>query len=106
MEGTMMLRSVGFASIVWLAAAAEAEPRSRAGGRFTISDPRGDDDGPGAYTYPTDPAYTAGAFDLTTFEVVPRGETAELRVTVAAKIEDPWNSREWKGNGFSVQMVF
>ncbi|RME06836.1 MAG: hypothetical protein D6812_01035, partial [Deltaproteobacteria bacterium] len=68
-------------------------------------DPVGDDDGPGTYIYPTDPVYTAGSFDITKFEVEDKGDHVEFRVTVNAKIEDPWDSRAWQGNGFSVQMA-
>jgi hypothetical protein len=35
----------------------------------TIDDPAGDDDGPGAYTYPTADAFRDGAFDLLSVEV-------------------------------------
>jgi hypothetical protein len=77
-----------------------------AGGGFTISDPVGDDDGPGTYKYPTDAVYKPGSFDITEFAVVPSGDTVEFRVTVNARIEDPWESPAWGGNGFSVQMAF
>jgi carbohydrate-binding DOMON domain-containing protein len=73
---------------------------------FTMTDPTGDDDGPGTYKYPTDPVYKAGSFDITEFQVVPSGNTVEFRVKVNSKIEDPWDSASWGGNGFSVQMVF
>ena len=36
----------------------------------------------------------------------PSGDTVEFRVTVKSRIEDPWDSAAWGGNGFSVQMVF
>jgi hypothetical protein len=75
-------------------------------GAIAFSDPVGDDDGPGTYKYPTDAVYTPGSFDLTKFEVVPTGDTVEFRVTVNAKIEDPWASSSWGGNGFSTQMAF
>jgi len=75
-------------------------------GGFTMSDPTGDDNGPGTYTYPTDPVYKPGSFDITEFKVVPGASSTEFRVTVNAKIEDPWDSASWQGNGFSVQMVF
>lgn len=71
-----------------------------------VTDPTGDDDGPGTYTYPTDAVYKPGSFDLTEFEVVPKGDTTEFKVTVKARIEDPWDSQAWGGNGFSVQMAF
>lgn len=75
-------------------------------GSLTFPDPTGDDDGPGTYTYPTDPVYVPGSFDLTELKVIPQGDTVEFRVTVNAKIEDPWDSKAWGGNGFSVQMAF
>jgi carbohydrate-binding DOMON domain-containing protein len=71
-----------------------------------LADPSGDDNGPGNYTYPTDSVYKPGSFDITAFEVVPSGNQVELRVTVKSRIEDPWDSAAWGGNGFSVQMVF
>jgi carbohydrate-binding DOMON domain-containing protein len=71
-----------------------------------LLDPSGDDDGPGTYKYPTDAVYKPGSFDITRFEVVPSGDQVEFRVTVNSKIEDPWGSNAWGGNGFSVQMAF
>ncbi len=70
-----------------------------------LADPTGDDNGPGTYLYPTDAVYTSGSFDITEFEVVPQGDTVEFRVKVNARIEDPWDSAAWGGNGFSVQMA-
>lgn len=71
-----------------------------------IKDPKGDDKGPGKYIYPTDAVYKKGSFDITRFEVKDKGDTIEFRVTVNSKIEDPWNSKSWGGNGFSMQMAF
>jgi carbohydrate-binding DOMON domain-containing protein len=71
-----------------------------------LTDPTGDDKGPGNYTYPTDAVYRPGAFDLTEFEVVPGANQTEFRITVRTRIEDPWDSPAWGGNGFSVQMAF
>ncbi|MFN3201051.1 MAG: glucodextranase DOMON-like domain-containing protein [Bradymonadia bacterium] len=87
-----------------LGLAASASAQAVAG--VTLEDPAGDDKGPGAYVYPTDKVYKAGAFDLRKFEVIPKGDTVEFRVTVNSRIEDPWDSKAWKGNGFSVQMAF
>jgi carbohydrate-binding DOMON domain-containing protein len=75
-------------------------------GGFTMADPVGDDNGPGTYIYPTDAVYKPGSFDLTEFQVVPNGDQVEFRVTVNSRIEDPWDSQAWGGNGFSVQMAF
>ena len=75
-------------------------------GGLTYPDPVGDDNGPGNYTYPTDAVYKPGSFDITEFQVVPGADQSEFRVSVNARIEDPWDSPAWGGNGFSVQMVF
>ena len=48
-----------------------------------VTDPAGDDNGPGTYQYPTDSAFHAGAFDLTDFQVISDGTTAYLRATLA-----------------------
>lgn len=80
--------------------------RAGADGAVALSDPKGDDNGPGTYVYPTDKAYAPGAFDMTRFEVIPQGETVEFRVTMARRIDDPWDSSAWGGNGFSLQMAF
>ena len=75
-----------------------------AGTSIELKDPKGDDDGPGKYTYPTDAVYTTGSFDLSEVEIEQDGDTIEVTVEVKAKIEDPWDSRAWDGNGFSLQM--
>ena len=68
----------------------------------SFTDPTGDDNGPGNYTYPTDTAYIPGSFDLTGMKLKVSGDQANVEVTVAAKLEDPWRM----GVGFAVQMVF
>lgn len=68
----------------------------------TFADPKGDDKGPGTYTYPTDSVYKPGSFDLTKLSVTKNGNEAEFAVDVNSTLEDPWGM----GNGFSVQMVF
>ena len=47
-----------------------------------VTDPAGDDNGPGTYQYPTDPSFVAGSFDLTRFQVLSDGTFAYLRVTL------------------------
>ena len=73
---------------------------------LTLGDPKGDDNGPGTYTYPTDAAYKKGSFDLTEVEVKDKGAELEISFGVNAAIEDPWESAKWPtpGNGFSLQM--
>ncbi len=47
-----------------------------------VTDPTGDDNGPGTYQYPTDPSFVAGSFDLTRYQVLSDGTFAYLRVTL------------------------
>jgi glucoamylase len=47
-----------------------------------VTDPSGDDNGPGTYQYPTDPQFHPGAFDLTRFQVLSDGTFAYLRATL------------------------
>jgi len=59
---------------------------SNEGGGTTVldvSDPAGDDNGPGTYQYPTSGDFKPGAFDLTRFQVLSDGTTAYLRATIA-----------------------
>ena len=48
-----------------------------------VTDPTGDDNGPGTYQYPTSSNFHAGAFDLTRFAVISDGTTVFLRATLA-----------------------
>jgi carbohydrate-binding DOMON domain-containing protein len=88
------------AALVLAAAVITASPA--AAQKVSFKDPRDDDNGPGKYTYPTDPVYKPGSFDLTGFELKARGDKVDVNVSLAAKLEDPWNT----GSGFSLQMVF
>jgi glucan 1,4-alpha-glucosidase len=45
-----------------------------------LSDPTGDDSGPGNYAYPTDSAFHAGAFDITRFQVIDGGANIVFRL--------------------------
>lgn len=64
------------------------------------TDPVGDDDGPGSYTYPTDGAFNAGSFDLTGMQVYRDGELVRFVVSTAGAINNPWG-----GNGMSTQRL-
>ena len=75
---------------------------AQATAQVKFEDPTGDDNGPGAYVYPTDAVYTGGSFDLTGFELKVKGKNATAEVTVNSNLEDPWGM----GVGFAVQMVF
>jgi carbohydrate-binding DOMON domain-containing protein len=90
------LIALGLLGAVTAGAAAHAET-------VTFKDPKGDDKGPGNYSYPTDPVYKRGSFDLTEVTLEESGDSVEVKITFNSKIEDPWQSRKWDGNGFSVQ---
>ncbi len=47
-----------------------------------VTDPTGDDNGPGAYQYPTSANFAPGAFDLTRFQVLTKDGTVYLRAFV------------------------
>jgi glucoamylase len=47
-----------------------------------VSDPIGDDNGPGTFQYPTAPDFVAGSFDITRFQVITLGDTVFLRTTL------------------------
>lgn len=70
-------------------------------GSVEFQDPKGDDNGPGTYIYPTDAVYTQGSFDLTKFDVEAKGDNVKFSVTMAASLDDPWGMDV----GFAVQMV-
>jgi carbohydrate-binding DOMON domain-containing protein len=92
---------LGTAALALGLALAAATPAAMAQ-KVSFKDPSDDDNGPGAYTYPTDPVYKPGSFDMTAFTLKAHGDKVDLDVELAAKLEDPWKT----GNGFSVQMVF
>ena len=72
---------------------------------IVLKDPAGDDKGPGNYEYPTKSLYAKGSFDITEVAIKDKGANLEFKVTVRTKVGDPWKSKSWGGNGFSLQMV-
>ncbi|MCY1046735.1 hypothetical protein OV208_35855 [Corallococcus sp. bb12-1] len=70
--------------------------------KVSFKDPTGDDKGPGKYTYPTDPVYVPGSFDLTKVTVDKGSNKTEFSIELKAKVANPWNMKD----GFSVQEVF
>ncbi len=90
------------AALIGLAAIAWADQPKKT---LVFDDPKGDDNGPGTYVYPTDAAYAPGSFDLRKVEIEDKGDNIEIRVTLASRISDPWTSKDWDGNGFSLQFV-
>jgi len=91
-------------SVSMLAAALFALPSFAAS--VELKDPRGDDKGPGTYTYPTGAPYKAGSFDLINMKVAEKGQDIVFTIEIATQFTDPWNSKAWPtpGNGFSMQM--
>lgn len=92
MKPLFSLRAVGLATLLAAGSAGAVE----------FTDAKGDDKGPGNYSYPTDQAYKAGSFDLTRFSASKSGSEVEFATEVASTLEDPWGM----GVGFAVQMVF
>jgi alpha-amylase/alpha-mannosidase (GH57 family) len=67
--------------------------------RLEVTDPAGDDHGPGSYVYPEDGVFAPGSYDLTGFTAGVSGGDAVFSFDVAAAIGNPWNSPA----GYSVQ---
>ncbi len=57
-----------------------------------IEDPIGDDYGPGTYTYPTDPVFTEGSYDLKSFEVGIEENELVFTFEVNRAVRNPWDS--------------
>lgn len=74
---------------------------------ITFQDPAGDDKGPGTYVYPSNSAYEKGSFDLRKVKISDKGDKVEFKVTLKARISDPWDSKNWSppGQGFSLQFI-
>ena len=49
---------------------------------LNVTDPAGDDNGPGNYVYPTNSSFTPGAFDIRQFQVFDDGTTVYFLLTV------------------------
>jgi hypothetical protein len=63
---------------------------ARVGG---LTDPVGDDNGPGTYTYPTNPVYVPGAFDLTAVDVFDAGADLRFVTTIAGEVTNPFGGQ-------------
>lgn len=71
-----------------------------------LTDPAGDDKGPGTYEYPLDLIYKSGSFDLRKITIRKSSSIQtnrlELEVDINTSLEDAWRM----GGGFSLQMIF
>ncbi|GAA2233803.1 hypothetical protein GCM10010401_02060 [Rarobacter faecitabidus] len=56
----------------------------------TLSDPTGDDNGPGTYEYPKNGVYAPGSFDLTGVRVYDTGNGLTFVTAINAPIDNPW----------------
>jgi alpha-amylase/alpha-mannosidase (GH57 family) len=59
---------------------------------LSIEDPQGDDNGPGTYTYPTDPVMVKQAFDIKNFTVAYDDRNVIFKFTMFGDIPNPWGS--------------
>lgn len=78
-------------------------PRAMPTGRvvFSMSDPEGDDDGPGGYKYPGNAVFKPGVFDMTKFTVVDQGDKVVFIVSFRDLGGNPWSGP----NGWSLQQI-
>ena len=64
---------------------------------LTITDPVGDDHGPGSYTYPQDGVFGSGAYDLTEFAWAEDESNYIFRFTFAGKLNNSWGAPNGMG---------
>jgi alpha-amylase/alpha-mannosidase (GH57 family) len=68
----------------------------------SLTDPVGDDHGPGTYIYPTDPVFVPGAFDLTSLEIMLDGEENVIfKLGVGGGLDPVWGGVA----GYSLQAI-
>ena len=67
----------------------------------SISDPEGDDNGPGTYTYPTADAISEDCYDVTQVDIESTTQYWNFTVHIAGPVENPWGGED----GFSVQAI-
>ncbi len=57
------------------------------GARIVLDDPAGDDNGPGSYRYPDNPAFGAGSFDLRRFSLTLEKDYWVVSIAFAARVK-------------------
>ena len=68
---------------------------------LAVSDPEGDDHGPGHYTYPKDGVFSPGNFDILAFQVADSNEHIIFKFNLRGPVDNPWGSP----NGLSLQTI-
>ncbi|WP_205859527.1 family 16 glycoside hydrolase [Phycicoccus flavus] len=68
----------------------------------SLTDPAGDDDGPGTYVYPANEVFEDGVFDLTGLEVYRDGEDLRFVTSIDGPVTNP---SAWGGDQVSMQRV-
>ena len=66
---------------------------------LSVEDPVGDDHGPGTYTYPTDPVFAPGSYDIELFEVGTENDDVVFTFEIESGVQNPWGSPR----GLSIQ---
>ncbi len=74
---------------------------TRVGG---LSDPAGDDNGPGTYRYPTNGAFNPGAFDLTGLDVFTDGPDVVFVARIAGDVRNPFGGDQISIQRFNVYL--
>jgi glucoamylase len=65
---------------------------------LSVTDPAGDDNGPGTYAYPTDPSFQPGAFDLTGMQVNQTASNVYIQIKIG-------NLASTFGSSFGAQLL-
>lgn len=68
---------------------------------LNVSDPEGDDYGPGSYTYPLDAVFTPGNFDVLNFSVGFDQDEIVFKFILRGPVDNPWGSP----NGLALQTL-
>lgn len=64
---------------------------------LVVEDPQGDDHGPGSYTYPLDPVFSPGAYDLREFFVGEDENNLVFRFTFFGDLNNDWGAPNGMG---------
>ncbi len=65
-----------------------------------MTDPTGDDNGPGTYVYPGNADFNPGAYDVTGFGVYDDGRSYNFVTSIAGELRNPWG-----GNQIAIQRI-